>query len=418
LIIVFLRGAGEKGRSIRERASEATGNMTVMVLRDRDTKMLMATVVPRKGATGEFAARRAAAFCTEIGYGGTGVIMKSDQEPALKALVEDISRRRSPAKTILEHSPVGSSQSNGIVERAIQSYEGMLRTIKGGLEDRWDAKIPDGHAIFAWMSEYCGFLLNRFEVGADGKTAIERLKGKKSKHQGLEFGEGLLFKKKRTHQPKDTSVWEDGIYPGIRGLSGENIVGTKSGVWKTRTVQRKPKEHRWGQENVEMVGGVPWSTQGGKEEGEPDGDMPTEVIKLEARKVGESEAEIIKESIDVPRSFLISRTDLEKHGFTSKCPGCTSLIKRAARQAHTIECRERMKIAMADEPKVKDAREREMNFHEKVYEDMRAKIKKKGEEGASVDSRAGKIDRLVHRVRRKEKMQILSEVERKRKKKV
>jgi len=140
----------------------------------------------------------------------------------------------------------------------------MLRVVKGGLEDRWDAKIPDGHSIFAWMSEYCGFLLNRFEVGADGKTAYERLKGKKAKQQGIEFGEGVFFKKKRTRQSKDSTVWEDGIYLGVRAVSGEIIVGTKSGVWKTRTVQRKPKEYRWNQENVEMVGGVPWKHERSK----------------------------------------------------------------------------------------------------------------------------------------------------------
>jgi len=58
----FPRGSGEKGRDIREKAAEATGNMTVMVLRERDTRMVMVSVVPREGATGEFAARRAAAF--------------------------------------------------------------------------------------------------------------------------------------------------------------------------------------------------------------------------------------------------------------------------------------------------------------------------------------------------------------------
>jgi len=101
------------------------------------------------------------------------------------------------------------------------------------------------------------------------------MKGKKAKHQGIEFAEGVHFKKKRVHQNKDTSVWEDGIYLGIRGVSGEIIVGTREGVWKTRTVQRKPKEYRWSQENVEMVGGVPWSTNAGDGE-EADGDMPTE----------------------------------------------------------------------------------------------------------------------------------------------
>ena len=172
----FPCGAGVKPRNLREKASEAAGNMTVMVLRDRDTRMTAAAVVPRKGTTGDFAAKRAAAFCTEIGYSGVSIIMKSDQEPAMKAVVEEVARWRAPAKTIIEQSPVGSSQSNGIIERAIQSYEGLLRTLKSGLESKWKAEIPDGHAIFSWLSEYSAFLLNRYEVSADGKTSYERMR--------------------------------------------------------------------------------------------------------------------------------------------------------------------------------------------------------------------------------------------------
>ena len=103
----FPCGAGLKPRDLREKASEAAGNLTVMVLRDRDTRMTAAAVVPRKGTTGDFAAKRAAAFCKEIGYSGTSIIMKSDQVPAIKAVVEDTARWRAPAKTIIELSPVG-----------------------------------------------------------------------------------------------------------------------------------------------------------------------------------------------------------------------------------------------------------------------------------------------------------------------
>jgi len=115
------------------------------------------------------------------------------------------------------------------------------------------------------------------------------------------------------------------------------------------------------------------------------------VIKLETRKVGEAEAQEIKESIDVPRSFTISRADLEKYGYTSGCSGCTSLIKGSSRQAHTTKCRERMREEMASEPKVIEAREREMTFHEKVYEDMRAKVSKKGED--EVKSSSGDFEK-------------------------
>ncbi len=44
------------------------------------------------------------------------------------------------------------------------------------------------------MVEYAAFLLNRFEVGHDGKTTYERLKGTRMARQGIEFGEAVHCK--------------------------------------------------------------------------------------------------------------------------------------------------------------------------------------------------------------------------------
>ena len=38
-----------------------------------------------------------------------------------------------------------------------------------------------------WLIEYASVLLNRFEVGRDGRSAYERSKGKVSKFIGVEF---------------------------------------------------------------------------------------------------------------------------------------------------------------------------------------------------------------------------------------
>ena len=48
------------------------------------------------------------------------------------------------------------------------------------------------------------------------------------------------------------------MFLGYRSVRGEIVVGTESGVFKTRTVQRKAYEHRWHEQNIDMVGGVPW----------------------------------------------------------------------------------------------------------------------------------------------------------------
>ena len=65
------------------------------------------------------------AFLREIGLGGNDVIVKSDQEEAIKALVTDVARLRIGPRTIPEEAPKGSSGSKGIIERAVQGIEGL-----------------------------------------------------------------------------------------------------------------------------------------------------------------------------------------------------------------------------------------------------------------------------------------------------
>ena len=96
-----------------------------------------------------------------------------------------------------QESPVGSSASNGVIERGVQTVEGQIRVIKNALEERMNVKIPGAHNILAWMVEFAAVLVNRYEVGKDGRTPYERSWGKKSKLLGLEFGEKLNFRRTR-----------------------------------------------------------------------------------------------------------------------------------------------------------------------------------------------------------------------------
>ena len=63
-------------------------------------------------------------------------VIKHDQEPAIKDLVKEIARKRALGRTISEESPVGSSASNGLAERAVQSVEGQIRVIKSALQEK------------------------------------------------------------------------------------------------------------------------------------------------------------------------------------------------------------------------------------------------------------------------------------------
>ena len=70
----------------------------------------------------------------------------------------------------LENSPVGESQSNGMVERAIQTWEGQVRTMKDALETRIGMEIPPDHPLLTWLIQHAAALQRRCTVGEDGKT--------------------------------------------------------------------------------------------------------------------------------------------------------------------------------------------------------------------------------------------------------
>ncbi len=73
-----------------------------------------------------------------------------------------------------------------------------------------------------YVPEYAAYLLNRLEVGKDGKASSERIKGKRATVLGIEFGEKLLYKVKRKEKmAKIESRWEYGISVGVRKRSAE-----------------------------------------------------------------------------------------------------------------------------------------------------------------------------------------------------
>ena len=107
------------------------------------------------------------------------MVLKSDQEPAIKFLLDDVCMARTGARTILEHAPVRSKGSNGVVERAVQTVEQYFRTLKSQLDERFGVRIDSKHPVLIWLCNYSMHVLNRLEVSADGKTAYERYKGKR-----------------------------------------------------------------------------------------------------------------------------------------------------------------------------------------------------------------------------------------------
>ena len=108
------------------------------------------------------------------------------------------------------------------------------------------------HSIWPWIAEHAAFLLTRFEVGHDGKTPYERLKGKTANVKVMMFAEGIWRKKRRVVGPlwQLGCMWEDGVCTGIKANMGEFIVEDKRGIWQGD------------RDSLRMVVGVPWRMNG------------------------------------------------------------------------------------------------------------------------------------------------------------
>ena len=92
----------------------------------------------------------------ELGYHNTSITIKNDQEPALKALINRVVHQRT-AQTLLQESPVGSSQSNGSIENAVDTVEAQIRKGRLALEHNYMYKIFVSHAITPWLVKHSGF---------------------------------------------------------------------------------------------------------------------------------------------------------------------------------------------------------------------------------------------------------------------
>ena len=151
-----------------------------------------------------------------------------------------------------------------MIERAIQDVEGMIRTLKDQLECSYNLHLESGHPVLSWLVHHAGVLLSRFQIGVDGNTAYERLKGKSFKKKLVPFGECVHYQPlgnpsgHKTRLNKLEPQWRDGVFLGIRNLTGEYLIGSSQGIVRCYSVQRKPSSERYESSQLLGISGLPW----------------------------------------------------------------------------------------------------------------------------------------------------------------
>ena len=91
--------------------------------------------------------------------------------------------------TIPQKSPVGESQSNGLVERAVRPSKDQVRTLRLALPKRVGCRVPPKHDLMTWIVQHAGEVTSKYQINRDGKTAYDKVFGKPCRDEIVEFGE-------------------------------------------------------------------------------------------------------------------------------------------------------------------------------------------------------------------------------------
>ena len=279
---------------------------------------------------------------------GNEMVIKVDNEGALKKLRELV-LDRFPAGAVPQEPAAGESASNGVIASGVKIVKGLWRVHLHALEAKLEGYIPSDHPTMAWMAEYVGDCITKSLVAADGKTGYERLYGKESRDEGLEFGECLLWRSPHVQGVVLDERWKPGVWLGRRWGSPVHLVFCDGKVHEVRSIQRRPRADRWSRAAVEAVSAYPWSR--------PDQEEPPVVIHHEKTEV----------KAPVPEGNVVSRVhikveDLNTYGYQANCPRCRLIQSGGKRSGikHLESCRRRIEDAMraAGDPRVIAADER------------------------------------------------------------
>ena len=127
---------------------DAEDTLPLIGIRDSKSRTVFSHALEAKGVN-DYAITQCCADIGSLGY--RRVTFKSDQEPALVALLKALTIRMEGIEVVPEESPVGESQVNGEIENAIREMGKQIRTIKDLLRaevqnDNTQSPSPSGMA--------------------------------------------------------------------------------------------------------------------------------------------------------------------------------------------------------------------------------------------------------------------------------
>ena len=107
------------------------------------------------------------------------------------------------------------------------------------MEEHYGVNLRPDNILTPWAVRHTGWTLTKFNVGEDGRTGHQRLKGKEYRHHVLEFGETAMWHRQtEVEDAKMEKRFKKGIWVGKLDQTDEHLFLTPEGARKSRTVRR------------------------------------------------------------------------------------------------------------------------------------------------------------------------------------
>ena len=349
--------------------------VTILGAKDSLTGATASIWVPKKGGSIDWIVKH---LCNMIDYewGKTKIIFKSDGEEGILDVKRLVSKVRTHP-TVFEKSMTGDHQGNGLAENMIREIEGMIRTWRNHLEQKYGMKIEATNPIFPWMVRYAGEVITRFKKGPDGMTAYERLKdGKKSRTRGAQLGERVMFmpaNDAKNKKDKLDDVYDEGVWVGTSNADGSSILLTPDGPRVSRSIRQLPDGEKYDGAFLMSVRGTPWQIAGHVLVDEPE-EKKTDIEESAIPERAPEEVPMPEPMIEVmPARMRILQKDLHIHGYTAGCIGCRQVLTGVKKiQAHTELCRARMyplmRAAEGSKSRAEEAEQKKQDWDRRASE--------------------------------------------------
>ena len=327
--------------------------LPVLVSKVRKQKGFNAHAVPSKGTGGGWIVQQ---FLRDLRKWGlrSDVILKSDGEAAIKDLLNRVGDLRGQP-TQLETSPATDSRANGLAERAVQSVQKQVRTLKLALERNLECRVEVTHPCFPWLIEHAADVLNKFLVNpADGRTAWERLKGRRYSGLMFEFGTKILYRVPQKPQGGAMEPrWLPGVWLGKRFESDEHIIALEDGrVVRSGTVRAYPGVD-FDQVLLDGIVGKPWDPKGtGVEQGNLHQEQPRAGDLRRPPPAPEPDPVAPQR-----RRLAITKRFLDRAGYTPGCLKCRHMQtgdNSRPTLGHSEACRDRVEEFVRNDPALRN----------------------------------------------------------------